>query len=201
MANQNLTELVFILDKSGSMHDLKEDTVGGYNSVLAENRAMNGDAVVSTVLFDNNIDVIHDRVPISEVRDMGLQDYRPAGCTALLDAVGGAIKYHSAIQRALPGDYRAGHVLFVIVTDGYENASKRYTYLQIKSLIENRRRQGWEFVFLASGINVPREADRLGISVECAMPYEPSPVGTASMYAKVAEVSRTVRSGIRARLR
>ncbi len=132
---ENLTELVFILDRSGSMSGLEADVVGGYNALLAQNREAAGEAVVSTVLFDSETKVVHDRVPIAEVRSLGTKDYVPGGCTAPLDAVGGAIRYHERVQRILPEEYRPAHTLFCITTDGMENSSCRYTYRQVKSMI------------------------------------------------------------------
>lgn len=195
MAKKDLTELVFILDKSGSMAGLEADTVGGYNSVLRKNRELPGEATVSTVLFDQRVRVLHDRLPIERVPDMKLASFQPGGCTALLDAVGGAISYHSTVQKVLPEELRAGHVLFVIVTDGYENASKSYTYPQVKHLIESRRERGWEFVFLAAGIDVAEEAERLGVATDCAMPYVATPEGTLEMYDAVFRASAIMRDG------
>lgn len=193
------TELVFILDKSGSMQGLEADTVGGYNSVLEQNRRLPGEATVSTVLFDTDVRVLHDRVPIDKVPNMRRRDFRPSGCTALLDAVGGAIKYHSAIQRALPAGYRADHVLFAIMTDGYENASTRFTYPKVKRLIEEKREEGWEFMFLAAGIDTAKEADSLGIDLKCAVSYDATPMGTAAAYRDMCLASINVREGRRAR--
>lgn len=195
MAQKNLTELVFILDKSGSMSGLEADTVGGYNTVLAQNRAMEGQALVSTVLFDHRVHVVHDRVPISAVKPLTLADYQPSGCTALLDAVGGAVKYHRTVQQVLPETHRAEHVLFVIATDGYENASKRFTYPQVKSLIEHCGEKGWEFVFLGASIDAAAEADRIGIAADRAVRCEATPSGTQELYETMAYATRAVRSG------
>lgn len=195
MANEKLTELVFILDRSGSMEGLEADTVGGYNSVLKENRGLPGEAVVSTVLFNQRPRVMHDRVPIDKVPNMALKDFRPSGCTALLDAVGGAIRYHETIRKALPEELRAGKVLFVIVTDGYENASRRYTYPQVKRMIEQKRELGWKFMFLAAGIDVAAEAGRLGVDADYAMPYSATPEGTFEAYDTIRAMSASVRGG------
>lgn len=194
MPRNDLCELVFILDESGSMSGLEDDTVGGYNAVLREHRELPGDATVSTVLFDNRARVLHDRIPIADVRDMKRKDYRPGGCTALLDAVGGAISYHKAIQRALPDGYRAGHVIFVIVTDGYENASRRYSYPEVKRLIEERRESGWEFLFLAANIDVAGEADKLGFDRDCAFSYDATPEGLSEMYDTIRCASAAIRA-------
>ena len=133
---QNLTELVFVVDKSGSMHGLEADTIGGLNSTLQENRRLPGEAIVSLVLFDNVSEVVLDRIPLKDVRPLTERDYRVGGCTALLDAVGDAVRYHHKVQKILPKDHRAEHVMFVIITDGMENASNHRTYREVKSLIE-----------------------------------------------------------------
>lgn len=195
MAKKDLTELVFILDRSGSMQGLESDTVGGYNSVLSQNRELPGEALVSTVLFDQEVTVVHDRVPIRGVRPMGLAEFRPRGCTALLDAVGRAITYHRTVQKVLPAGLRPERTLFVIVTDGYENASRSYTYEQVKRMIERQRELGWEFMFLAAGIDVAREASRLGVREDCAISYEATPSGTAGLYDAIGSASVSFRSG------
>lgn len=195
MARNDLCELVFILDESGSMAGLEADTVGGYNTVLKEHRELPGEAIVSTVLFDNRSRVLHDRVLISEVHDMTLKEYRPDGCTALLDAVGGAIKHHRTIQRALPEGYRAGRVLFVIVTDGYENASREFSYPQVKRLIEEQRKNDWEFLFLGANIDVAQEACRLGMDPDLAISYDATPSGVAELYDCVRFKSAAMRTG------
>ena len=127
MAKKDLTELVFVIDKSGSMTGLESDTVGGYNSLFKSNREGEGEALVSTTHFDNDARILHDRVPIEQVRPLSERDYVPGGCTALLDAVGGAIRYHERVQKILPEPLRPERTLVCIATDGYENASKKYT--------------------------------------------------------------------------
>ncbi len=191
----DLTELVFILDKSGSMSDLASDTIGGYNSLLKQNREAPGEAVVSTVLFDHRVEVLHDRVPIDQVKPLTANDYVPAGCTALLDAVGGAIRYHERVQKILPAEYRPAHTLFCITTDGLENASRRYTYPQVKRMVEAARERGWEIMFLGANIDVAAEAGRLGIDPECAAPYAATADGCADAYAEMCRATMAVRGG------
>lgn len=195
MPKKDLTELVFILDKSGSMYGLEADTIGGYNTVLAQNRELPGEARVSTVLFSGSSQVLHDRVPIERVRPLKPHDYQPGGCTALLDAVGGAIRYHELVQRVLPESLKAEKVLFVITTDGLENASRKYSYAKIKAMIERKRAQGWEFMFLGANIDVAAEAGRLGMDARCSVAFDATPAGLENMYCGVADAVRSVRAG------
>ncbi len=192
---KDLTELVFILDKSGSMADLVKDTVGGYNSLLKQNREAPGEALVSTVLFDHRVEVLHDRVPIDQVKPLTEKDYVPSGCTALLDAVGGAIRYHERVQKILPEEYRPEHTLFCITTDGLENASKRYGYAQVKRMIEAGRERGWEFLFLGANIDVAAEAGRLGIDEDCAVEFSATSDGCAAAFDEMCLASAAVRLG------
>ncbi len=196
---KNLTELVFILDKSGSMVDLAADTIGGFNSLLKQNREAPGEALVSTVLFDQRVKVLHDRVPINEVRPLTEKDYVPGGCTALLDAVGGAIRYHENVQKILPEEYRPEHTLFCITTDGLENASKRYGYTQVKHMIEAGRERGWEFLFLGANIDVAAEAGRLGIDEDCAVEFEATADGCAAAFDEMCLTAAAVRIGVAAK--
>lgn len=192
---KNLTELVFILDKSGSMCGLEGDVVGGYNALLKENREMEGEAIVSTVLFDGTVKVVHDRVDVDEVEPLGMREYRPGGCTALLDAVGGAIHHMETVFKILPDECRPEHVLFAITTDGLENASTEYSYPRVKRMIGTARERGWEFLFLGANIDVAAEAGRLGISPECAACYEATPDGMALAFSEIQEASARVRGG------
>ena len=191
---KNLTELVFVIDRSGSMCGLESDTIGGVNTVLAQNRAVDGDANVTTILFDNRISYLHDHVDLKEVKDLTRDDYHVGGCTALLDAIGEAITHTEKVQGYLPKDHRAEHVIVTIVTDGFENASRRYTYPQIKRMIEAHREQGWELIFLGANIDVEAEADRLGISADNAAPYVSDDKGTHLAYESVASANVAVRT-------
>ena len=183
---KDLTELVFIVDRSGSMCGLEADTIGGLNSTLEKNRELPGEALVSLVLFDNTSEVVLDRVPLTEVRPLTTKDYSVRGCTALLDAVGQAIAYHTHVQKILPEEYRAEHVMFVIITDGMENASRRYTYPKVKQLIEERRKQGWEFLFLGANIDAAEEAGRIGIAEDRASQYVSDGKGSKIAYESIA---------------
>lgn len=198
---KDLTELVFILDKSGSMESLVKDTVGGYNSLLRQNLEEPGEALVSTVLFDNGCHVLHDRVPIAQVKPLTEKDYVPSGCTALLDAVGGAIRYHERAQKILPEEYRPAHTLFCITTDGLENASRHYGYTQVKHMIEAARERGWEFMFLGANIDAAAEAGRLGIDEDCAVPFAATSDGCAAAFDEMVLATAAVRSGVRAKNR
>ena len=190
---KNLTELVFIIDRSGSMGGMEHDTIGGVNAVLKKNAEAAGDAVVSIVLFDHETKVIVDRKPISEVKPLTVDDYMVRGTTALLDAVGGSVKFVERIQGYLPSGHRPEKTIFVITTDGYENASQRFTYGDIKKLLERKRKDGWEFLFLGANIDAEEEAERLGISADRAATYLRDTVGTEVMYDAVADATCCMR--------
>lgn len=189
------TELVFILDASGSMAGLEDDTVGGFNAMVAENREAPGEATVTLMTFNSSSHVVIDRADINDVRALTRRQYRCSGCTALLDAVGEAIDRTDLVQRVQPAGYRADKVLFVITTDGMENASKRYSYQQVKRLIEARRAQGWEFIFIGANIDVAAEAARLGVDAACAVEYVPDGAGTGAVYRAASRAVRAVRAG------
>ena len=161
---KNLTELVFILDRSGSMAGLEQDTIGGFNAMIEKQRKEPGEAVISTVLFDNETEVIHDRISLDKVPALTEKEYYVRGCTALLDAVGGAIHHIGNVHKYAREEDRPEKALFVITTDGMENASRRYTYDKVKAMIERQREKyGWEFLFLGANIDAAREAARFGI--------------------------------------
>ena len=188
------TEIVFILDASGSMSGLESDTIGGFNSLIEKNREEPGEATVSTILFSNESRVLHDRLDIREVPRLTSRDYGCYGCTALLDAVGGAIKHVDLVQSVQPKGYRADKVLFVITTDGMENASRRFTYPQVKSMIERHRKQGWEFLFIGANIDSAAEAESLGIARDRAADYVADGRGTEVLYDAVATAVASVRA-------
>lgn len=190
----NRTEIVFILDASGSMSGLESDTVGGFNGMIERNREEPGEAVVSTIIFNDKSYVLHDRIDIREVPRLTHRQYRCSGCTALLDAVGGAIKHVDVVQGVLPDGYKADKVLFVITTDGMENASRRFSYAQIKNMIERRRKQGWEFLFIGANIDAGAEAEQLGIERDRAADYLADEQGTEVLYAAMASAVASVRS-------
>ena len=191
---KNLTELVFILDRSGSMAGLEADTIGGYNAMNEKQRGDPGEAVISTVLFDNETEVIHDRVSLDRVPALTEKEYDVRGCTALLDAVGGAIHHIGNVHKYAREEDRPEKTLFVITTDGLENASRRYTYDKVKSMIERQReRYGWEFLFLGANIDAAREAARFGIRADCAADYHADSMGTEAVYESVCEAVCQVR--------
>ena len=190
-----MTELVFILDRSGSMAGLEKDTIGGFNSMLEKQRKEPGDAVVSTVLFDNEIEVIHDRVTIADVPNLTDKEYFVRGCTALLDAVGGAIHHIGNVHKYARREDVPEKTLFIITTDGMENASQRYTYDKVRYMIERQKeRYGWEFLFLGANIDAAAEARRFGIDEAMAANYHCDEAGTALNYEVISEAITNVRT-------
>lgn len=190
-----MTELVFILDRSGSMSGLEKDTIGGFNSMLEKQRKEPGDAVVSTVLFDNEIEVIHDRVVIADVPNLTDKEYFVRGCTALLDAVGGAIHHIGNVHKYARKEDVPEKTLFIITTDGMENASRHYTYDKVRHMIERQKeRYGWEFPFLGANIDAAAEAKRFGIDESMAANYHCDEVGTVLNYEVISEAITSVRT-------
>ena len=192
---KNLTELVFILDRSGSMAGLEDDTIGGFNSMLTKQKDEEGEAVVSTVLFDNECEVIHDRVDIQKIKPMTRKEYYVRGCTALLDAVGGAINHIGNVHKYAREEDRPERTLFVITTDGMENASRHYTYERVRQMIERQKEKyGWEFLFLGANIDAAKEAARFGIMEDRAVNYHCDEDGTALNYEVLSDTIREVRA-------
>ena len=192
---KNLTEIVFILDRSGSMAGLEEDTIGGFNAMIEKQKREPGEAVVSTVLFDNESVVIHDRVDIQQVEPMTRKDYYVRGCTALLDAVGGAIHHIGNVHKYAREEDRPEKTLFVITTDGMENASRKFTYDRLKAMIQRQKEKyGWEFLFLGANIDAAGEAARFGIDADRAANYNADSVGTKVIYEAVSETVCNFRS-------
>ena len=190
-----MTELVFILDRSGSMSGLEKDTIGGFNSMLEKQRKEPGDAVVSTVLFDNETEVIHDRVVIADVPNLTDKEYFVRGCTALLDAVGGAIHHIGNVHKYARKEDVPEKTLFIITTDGMENASHHYTYDKVHNMIERQKeRYGWEFLFLGANIDATAEAKRFGIDESMAANYHCDEVGTVLNYEVISEAITSVRT-------
>jgi len=183
---KNLTEVVFILDRSGSMSGLEADTIGGFNSMIEKQKKVEGDVLVSTILFDHESIVIHDRVPLAEIKPMTAEDYEVRGSTALLDAVGDAINHIKTIHKYAREEDRPSKTLFVITTDGEENSSSHFTYKQIKKLVEAQKEKGWEFIFLGANIDAVHVAGNLGISANRAVNYHSDKVGTKKSYGAVA---------------
>lgn len=185
--SKNLVEVVFVLDRSGSMAGLESDTIGGFNSMLKKQKQEDAQVYVSTVLFDDKIKVLHDRVDIREVQPITEDDYFVGGCTALLDAVGRSIKHISRVHKYAREEDRPRKTLFVIITDGYENSSREYSYRDVKKMItKEQEKYGWEFIFLGADIDVASEAESLGIRNERAMKFSKSRKGVANNFAAVA---------------
>ena len=190
-----MTELVFILDRSGSMAGLELDTIGGFNSMIAKQKKEAGEALVSTVLFDNEAAVIHDRLPLSEVPPMTEKEYFTRGCTALLDAVGEAIHHIGNIHKYARKEDVPEKTLFIITTDGCENASRRYDYETVRRMIERQKEKyGWEFLFLGANIDAAREAARFGIGADRAVDYKCDKAGTALNYEVISEAVGSIRA-------
>jgi len=191
-----MTELVFILDRSGSMSGLERDTIGGFNSMIDKQRKEPGKALVSTVLFDNYSEVIHDRVPLENVPRMTEEEYFVRGCTALLDAVGGAIHHIGNIHKYAREEDVPEKTLFIITTDGMENASHRYTYEKVHAMIKRQQEKyGWEFLFLGANIDAAAEAKRFGIDESRAANFHCDEEGTALNYEVISEAIMSVRCG------
>lgn len=191
---QNLTEIVFILDRSGSMAGLEKDTIGGFNAMMEKQKKEPGEALVSTVLFDNNTQVIHDRVPLERMEPLTKKEYFVRGSTALLDAVGGAIHHIGNVHKYAREEDRPEKTLFVITTDGMENASRLYSYDRVRAMIQRQQEKyGWEFLFLGANIDAAEEAGRFGIRPECAADYHADSQGTEVVYASICEAVHQVR--------
>ena len=178
--------MVFILDRSGSMGGLEKDTIGGYNSLIEKQKKEDGEALVSTVLFDHEQEVLMDRVPLDKVRTMTEDEYYVRGCTALLDAIGGAIHHIGNVHKYAREEDVPEKTIFVITTDGLENASKRYSYKDVKKMINRQEEKyGWEFLFLGANIDVAKESGRLGIRPERAVRYVNDSAGIELNYEAV----------------
>ena len=191
---KNLTEVVFILDRSGSMSGLEADTIGGFNSLIEKQKKEEGEALISTVLFDDKIEVLYDRVPVGKVEPMTDRQYYVRGCTALLDAVGRAIHHISQVHKYAREEDRPEKTLFVITTDGMENASRRYSSDRVKEMIQHEKEKyGWEFLFLGANIDAVAEARRFGIGADRAVRYVCDSAGTELNYRVVSETVSTVR--------
>ena len=190
-----MTELVFILDRSGSMSGLEKDTIGGFNSMIEKQKREDGQALVSTVLFDNESVVIHDRLPLDRVPPLTEREYYTRGCTALLDAVGGAIHHIGNVHKYARREDVPEKTLFIITTDGYENASRRYNYEKVRQMIQHEKEKyGWEFLFLGANIDAAAEAKRFGIDEDRAVTYKCDAEGTALNYDVISEAVCNVRA-------
>ena len=192
---KNLTELVMILDRSGSMRGLEADTIGGYNGMLEKQRGEEGEVYVSTVLFDDQIEVIHDRVPIEKVEPMTDRQYYVRGCTALLDALGGAIHHIGNVHKYAREEDRPEKTIFIITTDGYENASRRYRMDEVRRMVERQKEKyGWEFIFLGANIDAVETARHFGIGEERALNYHSDGKGTAKNFDVLGSIASCLRA-------
>lgn len=192
---KGLSELVFILDRSGSMGGLESDTIDGFNSMLEKQKKEEGEANVTTVLFDDQVEVIHDRFPITAVKPLTDDDYFVRGSTALLDAIGSTVKKIENVQKRLPEDLRAEKVIFVITTDGEENSSREYTVKMVKKMIAAHQEQGWQFIFMGANMDAVSEAEKLGISRRHAVSYCNDSDGVALNYSAADGVLSKIREG------
>ena len=192
---ENMTELVMILDRSGSMGGLEKDTIGGFNSMLEKQRREEGEVLVTTVLFDHVVEILHDRVPLEKVRPMTEREYYVRGCTALLDAIGSTIHHIANIHKYAREEDRPEKTIFIITTDGLENASKEYSYSVVKKMVEHEKEKyGWEFLFLGANIDAIATAASFGIGEDRAVRYESDSQGTALNYEVLNDAVRTMRS-------
>lgn len=192
----NLTELVFILDRSGSMTGLESDTIGGFNSMLAKQIQEAGDANITTVLFDDRYELLHDRINIKGVSQITDREYFVRGCTALLDAIGKTISKIVNVQQQTSDDLKAKKVMFVIITDGLENSSREYSADKVRRMVENQKsKYGWEFIFLGANIDAIETASNFGISQDHAVNFNADKMGVQLNYLSINKVISTVRSG------
>lgn len=191
---KNLTELVFILDRSGSMAGLESDTIGGFNAMIEKQKKLDGECLVSTVIFDNVSEVIHDRVRLEDISPMTDRDYTVRGCTALIDAIGGAIHHIGNIHKYAREEDIPEHTVFVITTDGMENASCRYSSDRVKQMVERQKgKYGWEFIFLGANIDAVKTAKSFGIGEDRAVNYHCDSRGTALNYSTVSDAIGNMR--------
>lgn len=189
MSKKGLTEMVLILDRSGSMHGLEADTIGGFNSMIERQRQEEGEAFVSVVLFNDRTEVLYDRTEIAKVEPMTGRQYQTGGCTALLDAVGGAISHIGNVHKYAREEDVPEKTIFVITTDGLENASREYSYDMVRKMIERQKeRYNWEFMFLGANIDAVREAGRFGIQANRSVRYQQDSAGTRLNYQVVSDV-------------
>ena len=192
---ENLTEIVFILDESGSMQPLTDDTIGGFNSYVEEQKKEPGEAYLTTVLFDDRYIILHDHINLKDVPSLTDHEYRPTGMTALMDAIGKTINNVGHRLANTPEEERPSHVIFVITTDGYENASREFTRTQVKRMIEHQQEKySWQFLFLGAGIDAYKEASSIGIGGVHTMSVTADSIGTQNVYCSVSNASKSIRS-------
>ena len=191
---KNLTEMVFILDKSGSMSGLEADTIGGFNSMIEKQKKEDGEALVSTVLFSDESVVLHDRVDLRKIEPMTDRQYYVGGCTALIDAIGGAIHHIGNVHKYAREEDRPEHTIFIITTDGMENASRHYSAERVKEMVNRQKEKyGWEFLFLGANIDAIETAGRFGISADRAANYHSDHEGTKLNYEVLSDAVRSMR--------
>ena len=196
MAKKDLMEVVFILDRSGSMSGLEADTIGGFNATLAKQKKENGEVIWSTVLFDDKHEVVHDRVPIAKIEKLTEKEYYVRGCTALLDAIGRAIHHIGNVHKYARPEDVPEKTLFVITTDGMENASREYTYADVKKMIERQsEKYGWEFLFLGANMDAVSVAGRMGIRPERSATFLNDHIGIGTNYRAISAAMSELRAG------
>lgn len=191
---KGLTELVFVIDRSGSMSGLESDTIGGFNGMLKKHQALPGECCITTLLFSTDFTWLHDRINIQATNPLTDQDYQAMGGTALVDAIGMAVEKIQEAQKHTNEDYQAEHVMFVIITDGQENSSRRFSSDQVKSMIEEKKQQGWEFIFLGANIDAVEVASHYGIGADRAQNYHADRMGTAVNFEAVSCAAECLRS-------
>ena len=190
----NITEAVFILDRSGSMGGLENDTIGGFNSMIEKQKKQEGEAYVTTVLFDGDVETLHDRIPVCEVAPLTEKDYYVRGCTALLDAIGMTVEHIEKVHRYQRREDVPENTVFVITTDGLENASRKFDSATVKKMIEKKKADGWEFLFIGANIDAVETAAKVGIGADRAVNYHADACGTAVLFDTVSEAIEDVRS-------
>ena len=193
--NDNATELVFVLDRSGSMHALVSDTIGGFNALIEKQKQEPGACVVTTALFDDRYELLHDRVPLSNILPMTEREYFARGNTALLDALGRTIDKTIHALRGIVEEERPKTVLFVIMTDGLENASREYNAARVREMVSQQQAQGWEFLFLGANMDAISAASHVGIAADRAVTYRADQVGTRLSYDVLNDTVGCVRAG------
>lgn len=186
---KNLSEIVFLLDRSGSMSGLEKDTIGGFNVMIEKQKKEEGEALISTILFDHEMKVLHDRVKVQDVKPISEKDYQVRGCTALLDAMGGAIHHIGNVHKYARNEDVPEHTIFVITTDGMENASSYYSSSKVRTMVERQKEKyGWEFLFLGANMDAIAAAKNFGIEEDKAVEYRSDDIGTRLNYAVMSEV-------------
>ncbi len=194
--NKDLTEIVFILDRSGSMAGLEDDTVGGFNAMVEKQKKEPGTALLSAVLFSDRSEVLYDRTDIRKIEPMTDRQYRVGGCTALLDAIGGAVHHIANVHRYAREEDRPARTIFVITTDGMENASRKYGGREVRRMVEDAKKQnGWEFIFLAANIDAAETAESIGIPREASMNYTADSADTTKLYRRISRAVGAMRGG------